>query len=87
MQSKPNHKISRAAAASILATSTVAMGLPAHKEAAVVFNDIKPSDFYYDAVMELAGAGIVSGYGNNLFRPNKSVTRGEAAKTGRVIEL
>ena len=80
MQVKTTKKVSRSAVATVLATSSVALGLPAQSNAAEFFKDVKPTDFYYTAVNELAEQKIVSGYGDGTFRPTKQVTRGEAAK-------
>ena len=54
MQVKTTQKISRSAVATVLATSSVALGLPAQSNAAEVFKDVKPADFFYTAVNELA---------------------------------
>ena len=80
MQVKTTQKISRSAVATVLATSSVALGLPAQTNAAEFFKDVKPADFFYTAVNELAEKKIVSGYGDGTFRPFNNVTRGEAAK-------
>ena len=42
------------------------------------FSDVKPGDWYYKYVTELAAAGYVSGYGDGTFRPGNNVTIGEA---------
>lgn len=80
MQVKTTQKISRSAVATVLATSSVALGLPAQTNAAEFFKDVKPAYFFYTAVNELAEKKVVSGYGDGTFRPFNNVTRGEAAK-------
>ncbi len=47
----------------------------------IVFDDDSQiSDFAKDAVQYLAGRGIISGVGNNIFSPKAYVTRAQAAK-------
>lgn len=41
----------------------------------VTFSDVKSGSWYYNAVTELANAGIVLGEGNGKFNPNAQVTR------------
>lgn len=43
------------------------------------FSDVKPGDWYYDAVMALANSGIVVGFADGTFRPNQTITAGELA--------
>lgn len=43
------------------------------------FNDVKSSDWYYDAVLWAAQNGIAAGMGQNTFAPNSDVTREQAA--------
>ena len=45
-----------------------------------IFSDIGASGKLYNAVKELTGYGIVSGYEDGTFRPDMQVTRAEAAK-------
>jgi hypothetical protein len=44
------------------------------------FNDLPQGHWAYQAVMGMAGKGIISGYSDGTFRPNGVVTRGEFAK-------
>ncbi|MED3660553.1 S-layer homology domain-containing protein [Ureibacillus terrenus] len=44
------------------------------------FNDVRPSDYFYDAVNDLVEREIIHGYEDNTFRPYQPVTRGQAAK-------
>jgi len=41
------------------------------------FSDVKPGDWYYDAVSFVADRGIVSGIGGGKFAPNANVKRGD----------
>ena len=80
MQEKTGYKLSRASIATVLAASSVTLGYPMQPNAAIKFNDVKVTDFFYTPVYELANKNIVNGYGDGTFRPYKNVTRGEAAK-------
>lgn len=44
------------------------------------FDDIAPSAWYHDAVVSLCDKGIMSGYGDNTFKPDKNITRAELAE-------
>lgn len=41
------------------------------------FTDVTPDKWYYEAVMAMADAGAVNGYGNGKFGPNDPVTYGQ----------
>jgi hypothetical protein len=41
------------------------------------FNDIKPTDWFYNDVIEAQKAGLIAGVGNNMFAPNKTITYAE----------
>lgn len=43
------------------------------------FEDVKPSDWFYDDLRAAAENGIISGYGNGGFKPHQKVTREEMA--------
>ncbi len=45
----------------------------------LLFNDVKSGDWYAQSAAYFANRGIVSGYADNSFRPNKTLTRAEAA--------
>lgn len=49
-------------------------------QAAGNFSDVNSDAYYAKAVNELASKGIVGGYSDGTFQPNKQVTRAEAAK-------
>lgn len=44
------------------------------------FSDVKQGTWYYDAVMKMAEADIISGYPEGDFKPDDYITRAEAAK-------
>lgn len=41
------------------------------------FPDVKPGSWYYEDVTEMAGAGILSGYEDGAFRPDKTISGAE----------
>jgi hypothetical protein len=47
---------------------------------AIAFSDVPPGSTFYPFVRCLACLGIVQGYPNGTYRPNNSVTRGQASK-------
>lgn len=44
------------------------------------FKDIKPTDWYYNSIVNLTDRSIINGYSDNTFRPNKEVTVAEFLK-------
>jgi len=44
------------------------------------FSDVRSTDFFYNAVRDLALHNVMSGYGDCTFRPSNNLTRGQAAK-------
>lgn len=42
------------------------------------FSDVKPSDYYYEAVQEMADNKYVFGYGDSTFRPKNNITMAES---------
>lgn len=46
----------------------------------VPFKDVNEKNWFYDEVAKAIKSGYVEGYGDNTFRPNKPITRQEAAK-------
>lgn len=46
----------------------------------IVFSDVNPGDFFYEAVMYLACNNIISGYDDGTFRPFNNATRGQLTK-------
>ncbi|MEK4426872.1 GLUG motif-containing protein [Solibacillus sp. FSL K6-1523] len=75
-----NHKkFLKATVGITLAVSSVPIVAPVYAQAAA-FSDVPESAYYYDAVHELAERGIVAGYGDQTFKPNTAITRGQLAK-------
>ncbi|MBP1988641.1 S-layer homology domain-containing protein [Paenibacillus eucommiae] len=46
--------------------------------AAVKFSDVKPADWYHDAVSTAVSYGLLEGYADGTFKPGKRITREEA---------
>ncbi|MHA7966396.1 Ig-like domain-containing protein [Paenibacillus sp. CAU 1782] len=70
----PDDDISRAEFAAIIVR---ALGLAENGKTAS-FQDVKPGDWYMGAVAKAAEYGLVEGYEDGLFRPEKTITREEA---------
>lgn len=52
------------------------------------FKDLNESNEYYESIKTLKALGIVSGYDDNTFRPNATVTRGQMAiMIARALDL
>lgn len=52
------------------------------------FEDVKAASWYYNCVGYAQGAGIVNGYADNTFKPEKQITRAEfAAMVARFAKL
>src|SRR3989344_6462082 len=45
----------------------------------LMFPDVLPNDYFYDAVTRFAKKGIVKGYENGRFAPHDYVTRGQVS--------
>ncbi len=59
----------------ILAASMIPGASAAGRE----FPDVEKSAWYYDVVTELSGSGIIGGYEDGTFRPDRNITRIELA--------
>jgi hypothetical protein len=46
----------------------------------ITFLDVLPTDYFYEAVRYLFCNGVISGYGDNTFRPYANTTRGQLTK-------
>lgn len=71
----PGDKVTRAQVASLLARALMlepTAGLGG-------FRDLKKSDWYYGSVLSAVESGIIRGYPNGVFNPQKLVTREEVA--------
>src|SRR5262249_12346635 len=64
----------------IVSTRCSAPQEPTPTPVPATFTDVKPSDYFYQAVSYLYGYGLVSGYADNTFRPYNFTTRGQVAK-------
>ncbi|MEC1771884.1 S-layer homology domain-containing protein [Schinkia azotoformans] len=63
----------------VVSSMTVTSRIP-NVEAASSFRDVSNHAFYYEAVTELAQRGVLGGYEDGTFKPNRPVTRAEATK-------
>ena len=75
---RPDNNITRAEAAAIF--FRIADDPDKQTKRVSSFKDISNNDWYYDAVAYLEDKGVVSGYGDDSFRPNDKITRAEFAK-------
>ena len=50
------------------------------QETAGSFVDVRPSDYFFEAVEELASSSIILGFEDKTFRPNQSISREQASK-------
>ncbi len=67
-------------AALVLAALILLTAAPASASAASTFPDVGKGHVAYDAIEYMAGAGIISGYNDGSFGPEKTLTRGQATK-------
>lgn len=74
---RPNNSVTRA---EFLKIVMEALDIPQDTPATPSFTDIKTTDWFYGYVEGAVKAGIISGFPDNTFRPNKAVTRAEASK-------
>ena len=65
---------------SLVLAMAMALGVTASAYAANPFSDVPAGHWAYDAVTELADAGIIDGYPNGTFGGNKLMTRYEMAQ-------
>ena len=65
-------------ATAVIASTTV---VPFHvlDVKAASFTDIKQGAYYYEAVLDLAGRGVINGFEDGAFKPSQDTTRGQAA--------
>jgi len=76
-------KVNKALIATVFATSGIAVVVPPPQKAAAAsspFTDVDPYSSHYDDIIKLYTQGAIAGYADKTFRPNQSVTRGQAAK-------
>lgn len=67
-------------ATALSAITAVAVGVTGVAAEQTLFNDVTASHPYAEAINALSTAGIINGYGDGTFKPDVSVTRGQAAK-------
>lgn len=70
---KPNQQVVRSEIATMLARFVTV-----NKDMAKQLKDIRTNDWYFDSFKTLVDAGIISGYGDNNYRPHDGVTRAQA---------
>ena len=82
MNAKTTQKLKKSAVASVLLTSTVAVGLPTYANTtdSLTFSDIDTKAYYYEPLKELVANKVINGYPDGTFKPEKNITRAEAAK-------
>ena len=69
--------------ATVFATSGIAVVVPPPQKAAAAtspFKDIDQYSDHYNDILKLYSQGVIDGFLDNTFRPDVSVTRGQAAK-------
>lgn len=72
----PNEKITRAEAASVLKR---VIDDKASANDISSFRDLKESDWFYDNIVFIEKAGLISGYDDGTFRPREAMTRAQFA--------
>ncbi|MEG0471576.1 MAG: 5'-nucleotidase C-terminal domain-containing protein [Solibacillus sp.] len=74
---KKRKQYTAAALATMTAVVVGATGVVAEQS---MYSDVSDSHKYSEAIQVLTAAGIVTGYGDGTFKPDATVTRGQAAK-------
>lgn len=54
--------------------------MPEYKEASAVFTDLNSNQWHYSYINDLFNSGIINGYEDGMFRPDRSVSCGETLK-------
>ena len=72
--------MSRKALKIFTATTVAASVVTPVASASTTFNDITPTNSHFEAVQALVERGVINGYEDGTFRPNATLTRGQAAK-------
>lgn len=70
----PAKRVTRAEFATLLIRS---LGILPEQTATATFSDVESDDWYAGAVSAAVKAGLIAGYEDNTFRPNREVTRQE----------
>ncbi|MEK4384804.1 S-layer homology domain-containing protein [Solibacillus sp. FSL W7-1464] len=79
MSKRQSSKYFKAITAMAVAASAVVVVAPTVPEASS-FSDVKPTHPFYDAIQSLSDRGIINGFKDGTFKPEQSLTRGQAAK-------
>ncbi|MCR8851969.1 5'-nucleotidase C-terminal domain-containing protein [Lysinibacillus fusiformis] len=74
---KPDTNVTRGQAAKMIAG---ALKLDTKEVVNPNFKDIDAANTYYGPIAALVGLKVISGYGDNTFRPNQTITHGDLAK-------
>ncbi|MCM0623456.1 5'-nucleotidase C-terminal domain-containing protein [Lysinibacillus sp. OL1_EC] len=74
---KPDTNVTRGQAAKMIAG---ALKLDTKEVEDPKFTDISASNPYYGSIAALVGLNVITGYGDNTFRPNQTITHGDLAK-------
>ncbi|WP_456277583.1 S-layer homology domain-containing protein [Bacillus sp. AK128] len=79
---KSHKKLFTAAISATMITGTFVSLAPLAANANEVksFADVKPNDYFYNAITSLTSRNIIKGYEDGTYRPYESVTRAQAAK-------
>jgi hypothetical protein len=84
-QFAPNREITRAEFAALLLRS---LGIAATPPAGATFKDVAADKWYYAEVETARRVGLVAGYADNTFRPDRKITRQElAAMVSRAMSI
>ncbi|MCM3636563.1 S-layer homology domain-containing protein [Sporosarcina luteola] len=82
--SRSYQKLFKAVLASSVLGGAIVVAPPtfvqANESGPTLFTDLNPKAYYFTPVVSLSARGIINGYADGTFRPNDSVTRGQAAK-------
>ena len=76
---KPNNNITRAEVATIFFRLLTDDARAYYWSTDSGFSDVKPGDWYNNAVSTMVNAGILNGYSDGTFQPNANITRAEFA--------
>lgn len=76
---RPDCNVTRAEFAIMLFKYIDGMSISTEDTMTIVFSDVNEDAWYYEAVMTLANYGVINGYPNGTFWPDKEITREEIA--------
>lgn len=76
---KSYRKLFKVALASSIAVGAMITVAPYNTEAAG-FSDLNSTHIHYNSVMDLSARGVIKGFTDGTFKPEATVTRGQAAK-------